>query len=483
MNLWVYGNNWAFAPDPKTPPVEIAMLLRGRGGAQVRVVLGMVGWKEWSVMHRRLSDEQAALLREGASVEAIEVSGGRNTENRTLYFDNLAVYQEPLKPLKFEPRPARPFDPCPDGTPGLYTGPGKLPFPTRPETILPDNLTTEFKTAVERSGNSFTFRYRGRDGHLVYRYAPATGGLGDLTAEWEGGGPFQPLAGGGIRFYDDQGKPAIPPEKMELIRCQQIGTSGQVGNLSHGRNAVQAVWRCTVGKRTAEVQYTFELLQKSLSITARCPGGEVSEFDVGKAAGLNNPRVIPIPYLLCDQVRPERPAVVVAGPAEKPLFLSAFLDYYMSNASELWADNRVGKDGVVYNGGSRYQPKTDGRRNTCYERLFLTVSPRFEEMLPTVANPKSPWMHVAGERLWIAHGASDRQRDYDRWKEVARYGLTKLVITDHETGWRDEGKVLRFAPGRRRAKGATRRRPTTPASSTPSAFATASTTTTPISPQ
>ena len=57
-----------------------------------------------------------------------------------------------------------------------------------------------------------------------------------------------------------------------------------------------------------------------------------------------------------------------------------------------------------------------------------------------MANPKSPWMHVAGERLWIAHGASDRQSDYDRWKEVARYGMTKLVITDHETGWRDGGE-------------------------------------------
>jgi hypothetical protein len=441
VHLWVYGNNWSFDPDPKTPPVEIAVLLRGRGGAQVRVVLGPVGWQQWSVMHRRLTDEQSAPLREGASVEAIEVSGGRNPEDRRIYFDNLAVYQEPLAPLKFEPRPARPFDPCPDGTPGLYTGPGQLPFPTRPETILPDNLTTEFKTNVERSGNNFAFHYRGKDAHLVYRYTPTTGGLGDLTAQWEGrGGPFQPLAGGGIGFYAEQNKPAIPPEKMELVRCRQDG------------NAVQAAWRCTAGKRTAELQYTFELLQKSLLITVRCPGGQVGEFRVGKAVALDNPRLIPIPFLMCDQSRPERPAVVVVGPAEKPLFLSAFLDYYMSNASDLWADNLAAKDGVVYNGGSHYLPKTDGRRNTCYERLFLTVSPRFEEMLPTVANPRSPWMHVAGERLWIAHGATDRQKDYALWKEVDRYGMTKLVITDHESGWRDEGESFtlrtRTAPGR-----------------------------------
>ena len=197
-------------------------------------------------MHRRLTDEQLALLKEGASLEAIEVSDGRNVDDRKLYFDNLAIYQEALPPLKFEKRPARPFDPCPDGTPGVHVGPEQLPFPTRPQTILPDNLTAEFKTELEQSGNRFAFHYRGPDGHLIYRYAPATGTLGDLSAQWEhGGGPFQPLAGGGIRFSADQGKPPLPPEKIELVRCRH-----------GGQPAVQAAWRCTAGQRTAEVQYT-----------------------------------------------------------------------------------------------------------------------------------------------------------------------------------------------------------------------------------
>ncbi len=34
----------------------------------------------------------------------------------------------------------------------------------------------------------------------------------------------------------------------------------------------------------------------------------------------------------------------------------------------------------------------------------------------------------------------NRQHDYDFWKKVARYGMTKVVITDHETGWRDGGE-------------------------------------------
>ena len=165
--------------------------------------------------------------------------------------------------------------------------------------------------------------------------------------------------------------------------------------------------------------------------------------------GVADPRLVTLPYLVGGRATPGGAG---GRTAEEPLFLSALVDHCRSNASPFWFANQVAADGATYNGGSRYLPKTDGRRNDCFERLFLTVSPRFEEVLPNIPNPKSPWMHVAGERLWIAHGASNRQHDYDFWKKVARYGMTKVVITDHETGWRDGGESFTFrtraAPGK-----------------------------------
>jgi len=437
INFWVYGNNWAWVPDKKTPQVEIRVVFRGAGGELVRVSLGRVRWREWWVMHRRLSADQLALLEGGAALEAIEVAGGRNEEDRLLHFDNLAVYQEKLPPLEFEPRPKRGID-LPEGqTTGTNTGPGRLPFPNREETILPDNLTDRFEVALEESGGEYAFHYRGDDGHLVYRYKPATGTLGDVTAEWEGrGGPFQPMVDGGVYFASDADA-CQPPEKTELVRCSRDG------------DTVVSTWRCTLGELSTEATYTLRLWQKSLVVDVKCLGGQIGEFRTGKAVGVEDARLVTLPYLTGGS---QRPAVLVVGPAEKPLFLMGLVDYYRSNASELWAANAVSDEGATYNGGSRYLPKTDGRRNGCFERLFLTVSPRFEEVLPNVANPKSPWMHVAGERLWRAHGASNRERDYATWKEVARHGMTKVVITDHETGWRDGGESFtlrtRAAPGK-----------------------------------
>ena len=430
INFWVYGNNWAWVTDKSTPPVEIAVLLRGQGGAELRVPMSTVRWKEWWVMHRKLQPEQLGLLKDGATFEGIQVANGRNNDDRVLYFDNLAIYKEELKPLAFEPRRKRGIEMFPGQDDGTNTGPEKLPFPTREETILPDNLTKSFKTTLTKDGDAFMFRYRGKDGELEYRYDPKTGTLGDVTARWTGrGGWFQPMAGGGVFFATTNRSETLAQEKIEPLGCERAG------------DTVISRWRCRTGGRNADVSYTFRLWQKSLVVDVKCPGGEAGEVRFGKAIGAGNPRLVTLPYM---SYGGPRPAVLVAGPAEKPLFIFGLPDYYRSNASMLFAVNNIAPDGVTFNGGTRYELKTDGKRNDCFERLFLTISPRFEEVLPNIPNPRSPWMHVAGDRLWRAHGASDRERDFETWKNIARYGMTKVVITDHETGWRDGGESFTF---------------------------------------
>jgi hypothetical protein len=273
VNLWVYGNNWGWEPDPTTPPVEITVLLESRGGHPVPVQLGSVRWREWWVMHRKVTAEQEAQLKDGARFTGFEITGGHNRDDRVIYFDNLAVYKEPLRPLSFPPRRKRGVDPFPGQSAGINTGPGRLPFPTREETILPDNLTKDFKVSVERSGSAFVFRYHGRDGELEYRYEPKTGTLGDVSARWSGrGGEFRPLVGGGVLFA--AGKKSVPPEKLELLGAERVGES------------VVSRWRCMAGDRATEVVYTFRLSQKSLVVDVKCLGGGVGEFRIGRAVGL-----------------------------------------------------------------------------------------------------------------------------------------------------------------------------------------------------
>jgi len=440
VNLWVYGNNWAFSPDRSTPPVTLTLLCRSTSDNELRISLGTVRWKEWWLMHQRLTPDQITALGEKATWEGLEITGGRNRDNRSLYVDNLCFYRESLPPLSFEPRPQRGVEPFPGQSVGTNTGPGRLPFPNRPETILPDNLNDDFEVSLKQEGEIWSLIYQGDDGRLVYRYHPITGTLGDVTAEWEHGGAsvrFQPMVDGGVYFHGGNDNAAVPPVKAKLLNCEKQG------------DALVARWQCQWDDQAAEVAYTFRLWQKSLVIDVACAGGVAEEVRFGRAAGLPNPRLVTLPYLAGGS---QRPAVLVSGSAEQPLFTMGLVDHTRSSASELWFQNEVESSGATYNGGSRYLPKTDGQRNDCFERLFLTVSPRFEEILPNIPNPKSPWMHVTRERVWRAHGASDRQRDYAQWKRLARYGMTKIALTDHETGWRDGGESFTFrtraAPGK-----------------------------------
>lgn len=425
--LWVYGNNWAYSPDPTTPPVNISLLFADASGQDFTLDLTRVAWKEWFLCHRRLPPDLIRRVEGGAQFKGFQITGGRNTADRVLYLDSFTVFTEAFPPLTFEPRPQRGIPMFPGQGTGTNTGPGKLPFPTRLQTILPTNLTTDFHTSVAQQGDAYEFTYEGADGKLIWRYVPRTGMLDDITAQWVGrGGVIQPCAGGGVYLAGPNGP--LAPEKAEPL-----------GTTLEGEKA-QSRWRLSAGDRTQEVTYTLRLWAKSLVVDVVAQGGGVQEVRYGVGRGLENPRAVPIPYYRYNG----RPGVAISGSATEPLFLAGASDWYLTNASELWGACGVNQEGVAYNGGCRYIPLTNGRRNDCYERLFLTLSPRFEEVLPTVDNPPSPWKSITGTRVWRAHGAGNRDADKAYWTKVHRYGMTEIVVTDHETMWRDGGESFTF---------------------------------------
>ncbi len=521
VTLWVYGNNWGFAPDPSTPPVYLHVLIEDAAGQEFSVPLRSVNWKEWFLLHRRLTAAQAERVEGGARCTGLLVTGVKNAEDRTLWFDNLAFFTEVLAPMAFEPRPARGIPMFEGQLSHTNFTAEKLPFPNRAETILPPNAVAESKTAVAQETNTvvgsktpvapatntvaasetpvpqatnvtagpaiaaapatnataagatvpaaetnevaeskatlpreaITWRlcYEGADGRLEYRYTPLTGRWNDLEAVWQPAfsatnksarkraAPvpvrFQPCEDGGVWLQTPGGLTA--PEAAELL------------DITGAADGVHAHWRLCAGAVTTEVKYAFRIWNKSLVIDVAAPGGAVGEVRFGRAVGLDRPRFVPIPYY---RLQGGHNCAVVSGPPETPLFLMGHADWYLSNASALWASSGLVVDAAAYNGGTRYTPRTDGRRNDCFERFFISVAPRLEEVLPVIPNPESPWKQVAGTRVWRAHGASDRARDAQYWTDMHRHGLTQLVVTDHETGWRDGGESFTFrtrpAPGK-----------------------------------
>ena len=429
VSMWVFGNNWGWTPVPGTPQVDISLLFDDPDGKEFSVPLVHVNWEEWFLCYHRLSPDQIERVRNGATFKAIVITGGANKDPRTLFFDNLATFTEQFPTLKFKPRPERGIAMFPGETTGTNAGPGKLPFPIRPETILPANDTADYKTTLTMQGSAYVWTYAGADGKATWKLDPKTGMFDDLTAQWDGrGGPIKPCVGGGV--YLAVGDKAVAPESANHLGTTRKG------------DEVVSRWRLTAGETIADVTYTYRMWGKSLVVDVVAPGGKVAEVHYGRAVGLQDPRLVTNPYYTMSWEG--RPAVAVSGSAEAPLFLAGNTDWYLTGASMPFPMNIVDNTGVTYNGGTRYVAKTDGKRNDCFERLFLTLSPRYEEVLPTIANPMSPWKSVTGTHLWRAHGASDRAGDVAYWTDIHRYGMTEVVVTDHETMWRDNGESFTF---------------------------------------
>jgi len=129
------------------------------------------------------------------------------------------------------------------------------------------------------------------------------------------------MAEGGVCFHGGKGEMPVLPTKVKLLACERQD------------DVLMTRWHCRCDDQEAEVTYTLRLWQKSLVVDVTCAGGVTEEVRFGRAVGLDRPRLVTLPYLAGGS---QRPAVLVSGPAERPLFTMGLVDHTRSSASELW---------------------------------------------------------------------------------------------------------------------------------------------------
>ncbi|MBI2949398.1 MAG: hypothetical protein HYY23_17295, partial [Verrucomicrobia bacterium] len=171
VDLWIFGNRWDWENPPDTPALRLILSLRDADGKQHDVAAGNIRWKEWWLAHKKLPNG----LKPPVRLESIAAEGGWQAAWREIFFDSIQFYREDLPPLKFAARPKRNLNLFDGQSPGANTGPGKLAFPTREQTILPLHLAGRFQNEVRRIDGKFLFIYRGDDCLIYYRFVPEKG--------------------------------------------------------------------------------------------------------------------------------------------------------------------------------------------------------------------------------------------------------------------------------------------------------------------
>ena len=422
LSVWIRGDRWTNGANSQTtnpaPTVEACFLLPD--GSPRRLELQPLRWMDWNWVLRSLSADERRELAE-ARFDGFRLSGFTTRSPSVVCFDNIAFWTDELKPLEFRRSPRRNLTPLAGTDPGLNTGAGTLPFPTREETILPPppkGTKVAFRYAAEKTGPAFYVRC-------------PDGSEANVLAD-----------GGVLEMLDGKGTNAVPVAAAELSRA------------ADGADSVVR-WRYAAADGAAAVvRWTFRTWGNSLVIDLQAESGTVLKASPGDVGGVAVAQAFTVPYLANgpDTAKgrdPLRSPVTVFGGGTKPLFRLSNVDWYRSNASTLGGDK-------ASSGRSRqtvgYLAKTDGTRVPLVERFFIAVSDEFADVLPSVPNPKSPFMKETGSRLWRSHGSSDRARDAAFWRKLHRYGIRQVVVNDHETMWRDGGESYTFrttfAPGK-----------------------------------
>jgi len=417
VEMWAYGNRWDWVNPPDTPPVAIRLHLRDGGGQLHVVQVDTFRWEEWWLLHRRLP----AGLRAPVALEALEFANGWQADWRQVYLDSVRFYREETRPLTAQPRPRRNVTLPAGQSPGANIGPGRLPFPTRERSILPMLFARGGKNTIARAGAGWRFEYAGPDGRIAYSWDPARG-LAGIVA-WVDGKRFGALASGaGVRREDGAGEPSLTAQRRE-------------------RDAIFAAY-------SDGTELRLRIWNKSLVIDVANRSGHATELHLGEMTGLSQPRVFYVPYLTYGA---SHPTVAMAKAGGKRAFAAIMTDWYRSNGTEPYGAEMAGETTARVYGGVRYLPRTDGKRNPLFERVFFTVSTLAEEVLPTVDNPVDLHARQATDRLWQeTWGPDNYERHMKRSRMLKAYGIDKLIQCNHEIAWRDGGESftlrLRAAP-------------------------------------
>ena len=352
LGAWMWFDHFGRGAnkDPATPTVVVKAHFRDAADREVVLPFTRIDWRNWHLVWQKLPSGLKAF-------DGFSFTGGTQTDDRTFFVDNIAVFRERKDPLPFKPRARRNLTPLEGANAGLNTGAGRLPFPTREETSRPS------------------------------------------------------------------GAEATPAADEPRVRF---------------------TGRAVAGAAPGKLRVTERRIGRTLVVDFYAPPGAVTELTAGLPSEAAVVGTYDIPYLVMDGGNRRMGVDLLAG----GLFRFGFFDWYRSNASAIKVTR--GEKGCAMS--VVYKPDTDGRYNAFSERLFITLSPKLEEVLPTIANPVSPYRHVAGKKLWRVHAANDPDEDRRIWKLAHRYGFREVVICDHETQWRDGGESFtcrtKAAPGK-----------------------------------
>lgn len=401
IDVWTFGDHWFWGEPNMGTAMQVYAVFTDKHDKQHEINLVQSGYpqfahKYWFLNHLKYNNKSGYTHFLGFRLKGNSTDVG--TEHK-VYFNNIYLYQEVLKPMTFKSLP------------------DTLPFPVRKETILPVNKCREYNNNVLHDNGTYRFTYTEKENNLTY-----------LIHDKQPFGKIEVV-------YNNRTVEEIENRRLIMAEGDTAHISIQKVILRNDTLFMNCLASGKKEKSKLTIWYTIR--QKSLIFNIKEEGkwGKIQAIQAG-AVYAPTGKQIPIPFLKYNY------SDRITTLYNKDLFSLFMFDWYYTNASEM-TTLRPNKD-TYASSMAIYIPRTDGKRNPLQEKIFYTVSPDVHEVFPTIDNPVSPMRSTQADRLWLINGDTDLSRLAEEVINFRSRGLDKVTVRYHEGFWREDGESYTF---------------------------------------
>jgi hypothetical protein len=391
--MWVFGG-WYRHDAQSAPPPTLNVLLEDRNGRSVTIDLSNVISGNWSIQQGVLSLPERDPARFPMTFVGLKFGRLKIPKAQSdLFFDSLTFYHQQRDPVAHPLKIRNPI------------------FPTSDDGMLPTS-PKGIQTRVEADASGATLISQSAQGTLRFQIRPKEGALNGIKAQWNDGPWFQLADGGGLEL-DVSGKSRTIVDEATVVSQSQQG------------DAYHVQWRLNEPDASAPVfwEATYQIKGRTLVVDLTGKGGQAAAVNFGTLDGLKDAHGVFVPYLALGRDSGQ----IVSGPlvaCGRNVFVSVLPDIYHSDFSDVTNTSGPAKEGSLrLFTSTNYQPLSNGRRNDLRERLLMSVSPEFADVLPNARNPASPDRKKLASYLYLMSYYIHPQF----FSTLKRYGLDHVI--------------------------------------------------------
>jgi hypothetical protein len=266
-----------------------------------------------------------------------------------------------------------------------------------------------YMPTVDSTGKIYTFRSYDAEGELKYFVnIDSCWALKGVKAKLSNNDIFYPSYFGGFNFnHNVSGYPLYwPYSPFNKYLLSAV--------LDTARKELQTIWVIEVDKNEIVFTVDFQMIGRSLKVKYQliledadihCKG-----FDLDRCELADNPHIIEVPQL------PNMNLLLSNG-----VFTSIFFDWTKTNSTGIWPygrDTLFSPTSAYFSQYARYECNTAQIFQPFDETIYITISPKIEDVFPNVPNPISPYINLSASTL-----------TFDYWDDFGNaFGTTRLPL-------------------------------------------------------